>query len=174
MCKTTPTRWVLVTLILILIAAGGCCRRGATTADLQPDDLAWRPYIHDDLGFSLDIPETFETRAREHGSHTRFDYRDGTPVRVLWLSEEEGVGRGLWHGRPPEAAVMIGGRNGHRYAYDHTDGPFCSRRIAYVLPHRGKELAIEFPCADDLDRVQRRVLWSLRFVPDDSGLLSLG
>ncbi len=56
MGNTTQSRWAVA--VLILVAVWGCCRRSATTADLEPDGLEWRPYIHDDLGFSLDIPES--------------------------------------------------------------------------------------------------------------------
>jgi hypothetical protein len=58
----------------------------------------------------------------------------------------------------------VDGRDGRRHVYDHSDGPFVSRTVAYVFPHRGRQLGLEFRTdADVLDAVQAEMLASLRF-----------
>ena len=51
-------------------------------------------------------------------------------------------------------SVIPAGIPGRQYIYTHYDGPFGARMIAYVIPWRGKYLAVELRANGDPDAVQ--------------------
>lgn len=126
---------------------------------------AWASYAHPTLGYSLNYPDAFEVAAQDSNDAV-FTYQGRTTFRVVSATEEEARQRGLWGEHTPAEAVAVGGREGHRYAYDHWDGPSYVHTVVYVVPHRGKSLGVEFRTeADTADGVQRRVLGSISFLP---------
>lgn len=56
--------------------------------------------------------------------------------------------------------IELDGRPGKKYVYDHRDGPFRARTIAYVIPYRDKYLGLEFQTDRELYAVQLHILAS--------------
>jgi len=126
---------------------------------------AWDSYTHPTLGYRVAYPDVFDL-ADGRGDDVVFTYLGRPTFRVLYATEEEAGQRGLWGGQAPVETVAVGGREGHRYVYDHWDGPSYVHTVVYVVPLRGKALGVEFRTdADTVDDVQRRVLDSITFLP---------
>ncbi len=153
---------------LALLAAGltaACDRTSVVTQRLDPERLRWRTYTDRTLAYSIDYPEGFEMQVRDDGEaqlRVTGVYSTDVPARVVHATEEEARRRGLWARKFITGPATLGGRQGERYVYTHSDGPFYSRTVAYVVPHRGKMLGLEFRAEGDLDRVQQRMLASFR------------
>ena len=86
----------------------------------------------------------------------------GVPALVRLTTEKEGRARGAGFGHPEDGLDVLAGRPCRRIIYDHHDGPFASRTIAYVLPVGDRFLGLEFRSTGPLDPVQRRMLASFR------------
>jgi len=136
---------------------------------LEPGAVTWTTHVSDDLGYALDLPESFSVRDWGDGE-LAFQHDGHTVARLVWLSEEEADDRGLWPGRGTTAATTLGGRPAERHDYDHWDGPFREPTVSFVVPHRGKLLAIELRGDGAPDAVQRRMVESFRFVPTEDDI----
>ncbi len=146
-------------ILLLLAALTGC--RDAAPERLAPGPSGWKPVVSERLGVRLRVPSVFDVV--EEGDNLLLRYH-GTPARLILATPDEAARRGLWTTVAPGEAVRIAGRDGHRYVYNHHDGPFYSHTIAYVFSHRGRQLGIEFRTdADVLDAVQAEMLASLTF-----------
>lgn len=152
---------VVATLTAAALAALGCKVEGAEL----PAPVAWRTYENAALGVAFDIPEYFAVREDKGG--TLFRFQGGNAVLLRFVDQEEGRGRGLWIDEPPAGVTMLGGRSGQRYVYRHHDGPIYSVTEAYVVPHRGKQLGLEFRSQHD-HAVRERMLTSFRFLDDST------
>jgi len=153
--STLCARLFLATALAVTAACGG-----GSTRDLDPDRLQWVEYRHPTAGYSMSLPAVME--AREDGNDVLFGYDGGVPVLVRLTTEEEARGRGAWFGHAPEGPAHLDGIAGQRFIYQHTDGPFVSRTIAYVVPQGDRFLGLEFRCREELDPVQERILASFR------------
>ena len=148
-------RFVLLCLLTFL----GCQAHPPALPDASA--VRWARYEHRPLGVRLDVPEVFGKKY--HGDEVAFTY-NGTAARLVWVTEGEARRRGLWPLAEQGVPVTLGGRGGYRYAYDHPDGPVRSHTIAYVVPHRGRLLGLEFRTdADTLNTIGERMLKSLSF-----------
>ena len=143
---------------VVLLLCTACIGSPATPAMAE---TGWATYSHSDLDWTLEYPDVYSTDDFDKGSSVAFRY-DGPPaIRVSWLSEEEGRNRGLWFDHNPVGEITLGGLEGLRYSYIHTDGPFGSPTRSWVVPYRGKYLALEFRTENvELNDVQRRTLES--------------
>ena len=74
----------------------------------------------------------------------------------------------MWFGHAPANEIELGGKKGFKYTYDHYDGPFYSRTIAYVIAYRGKYLGLEFRTDRDLDAIYQDILASFEFTQSQS------
>lgn len=154
------TRRLGVRFVLTCLLALTGCR---AEAPVLPDSstVAWASYHHAPLGVRLDVPVAFGKKSR--GDEVAFTY-NGTAARLVWVTEEEARERGLWPRADHHTAASLGGRGGFHYVYDHPDGPVLSRTIAYVVPHRGRLLGLEFRTdADTLGSIGQRMLESFSF-----------
>ena len=148
---------VVATLAAVALTSLGCRVEGAEL----PAPAAWRSYQNAALGVAFDIPEYFVVQEDRGG--TLFRFQGGNAVLLRFVDEQDGRGRGLWIDEPPAGATTLGGRAGNRYLYRHHDGPVYSVTEAYVVPHRGKQLGLEFRSQND-GVVRERMLASFRFL----------
>lgn len=129
---------------LIIVAAAlalvGCLSAPPAWPGLE--NVKWATYGRADVGFSVDYPESF--RPQQIGDDTVFYYQDFPIFRVLLVDEPAARERGLWVVSGPLDTVTVAGRAARRYVYDHSDFMTYTPTIAYVLPHAGKQLGIEF------------------------------
>ena len=149
-------RLILATTLALATAVCG----GGSTRSLDPDSLVWAEYRHPQAGYSMSLPG--ELHPQEDGDGVFCRYDGGVPVLVRLTSEEEARGTGAWFGHEPDGPATLDGLPGQRIIYEHWDGPFAVRTIAYVVPVGDRFLGLEFRTASDLDPVQERILASFR------------
>lgn len=154
-------RYCLITLVLgANLLLPGCCHENVPPLETQkPDALTWAAYTHSTIPYSLRYPELFSVDEEKAGS-VFFRYGCGVPVVVRFHDEKEGRRRGAWFGHEPVEDIRLYGHAGKKYIYDHNDGPFSVRTVAYVIPFRDKFLALEFRTPGELNAVQERILES--------------
>lgn len=157
-CRSRRAAWLLAAMFSTVL--GACCSPPSPTRVLDPARVEWRRYEDPILQYAIDYPSEFEVSSREGEVLFRWG---GVPVRVAFESEEEGRRRGLWFGQAPVRAATLGGRPAQVYAYEHREGPFCSRTVAFVVEHRGKFLGLEFRTPAALTRIQAHMRKSFRF-----------
>ena len=138
--------WFWITLIglpfagLIVLAMLPTLRPDMPRVDASR--TTWSHYSHQELGFSLDVPDAMKI---EEGSEGIVLSVEGVGlVFVSFISESEADDRGLWGGRDPAANTQLGGVAGKKYVYDHFDALAGVHTIAYVVPWRDRFLALEF------------------------------
>lgn len=150
-----------------LAAYGVIALAGACTVDdppaPAPGTFEWTEYRDSRLGVRLAVPDVYRPRVDGDGSAVFFESPRGIPVKLYWTTESEASGRGLWFGSSPAGEIRLDGVDGHLFAYSHCDGPLCSPMRSYVVPYRGKQLALEFRSSGDLHPVHRRILESIEF-----------
>lgn len=130
--------------------------------------VQWENYTSPALGYSLSIPRAYTLNEYADGYFTIFRHKGSPAVRVNFTNAAEGKKRGLWFDHEAAGEIELGGRKGVKYIYDHYDGPFSSRTIAYVIAYRGKYLGLEFRTDRDLDEVYEHILSSFEFIGDQS------
>jgi hypothetical protein len=135
------------------------CR--ANPAKIALAEVVWTRYSNPVLGYSLDYPDTYTLT--EGGNHILLGYHSDPQVLVRYTDEAEGRQRGLWFGHAPADSIQLGGRPGKKYEYDHGDGPFYSRTIAYVVDYRDRYLGLEFRTNNELNDVEKQILQSFKF-----------
>jgi hypothetical protein len=151
-------RHLLTLAVPLLVLAVGCRAR---PFDL-PQPSAFHPYTSGPLGVTLEVPDFLQ--AEEIGdSMVVFRYEGRNAALLRWFDEQEGRRRGIWYGHPPAGHVMLAGRPGLLYHYEHDDGPIWDLTDAYVVPYRGKQLGLEFRTRHDA-AVRERMLRTFRFV----------
>ena len=132
-------RW-LVRCFLLATMLAGC--ESPPPAWPAAESVTWATYARADVGFSVDYPKTF--RPEQLGDDTVF-YYNGFPIfRVLLVDEQAARERGLWVISRPVATLTLAGQTAQRYVYDHGDFVTYTPTIAYVVPHAGKQLGVEF------------------------------
>jgi hypothetical protein len=117
-------------------------------------------------GYTMDVPDRYTPHETRGSVLFRDDGR--VPLKVYFITEEEGRGRGLWFGEESIGEIRRAGRAGRGYDYSHCDGPLCSRMRSYVIPLRGKFLALEFRSDGELNEVSRRILESFSVTPEEA------
>jgi len=148
---------ILFMLSLLLL---GCCKEDVPPlSEQQPEQLTWVSYTHPALPYSLRYPNLFNAEEEKEGS-VFFRYGCGVPVVMRFHDEKEGRRRGAWFGHEPAGDIQLSNRAGKKYIYEHQEGPFSTRTVAYVVEYRGKFLGLEFRTPDELNAVQARLLES--------------
>ena len=142
-------------LLLALLSLAGCSLSGPP--HLDPATVQWASTEIPSLGVTVAYPAVYAPAAQD-GSYVPFRYRQFTPLIIRWVDESEGRKSGLWFTSTPRGAIELGGVPGQEYIYTHYDGPFGARMVAYVIPWRGRFLAVEIRTNGDLDPVQRQIL----------------
>jgi len=158
------SRYRLAGFIPSALTAGALLFQGCLGAPDTPraGTFAWKTYRNDAIGVSLEYPDAYQPYELESGVDVAFKLHGSPAIRLSLRSEADSRHHGLWAGSEPVADALFAGRQGKRYAYDHYDGPFGSPVLAFVIPHEGKFLALEFRTMNsDLDDVQRRILESV-------------
>lgn len=157
---------VLVALALLSTSLAGC---RVEPIELPPAK-SWRTYESPALGVALEVPDFFAIKEYDHGA--LFRLHGANAVLLRFVDPAEAKRRGLWVGTPPAGPIQLGGRAGQRYVYPHGDGPVYSVTEAYVVPHRGKELGLEFRTRGDA-AIREHMLASFRFL-DETAATTLG
>jgi hypothetical protein len=103
--------------------------------------LEWTSYSDERIGFSIAVPAAFTVDSDEDSMLFRLD--GTTLVHVGWLDEATADARGLWADHEPVSDIMLGGRPGKHYVYNHYQLFRGARTHAWVVPHRGRYLAVE-------------------------------
>lgn len=156
-------------IAVVALAPVGC------SVDAPPEPTAgtfeWTEYANEAAGFVMDVPDAYQPDEEPSGRSVLFRTDEGVPVKVYWITAEEGEGRGLWFGETPTGPARLGGLGASLYEYRHCDGPFCSRIVSYVVPHRGRHLALEFRSDGALNATNLRILESFRLASSEAGLL---
>ena len=70
----------------------------------------------------------------------------------------------LWPDEDMVGDFQINGENYAHYDYNHCDGPFCMRTLAYVRLHNENKIVVEFRTNNNLDKVQEEILRSFRLL----------
>jgi len=149
--------------VLTVIAGSLLPAIGCTTPDpTEPESgtFEWVTYENGAAGFALDVPSVYTADAQADGHTVLFRVDRGVPVKVYWTTEAESEGHGLWFGHTPVGEIVLSGLEGQSYEYIHCDGPFCSPMKSYVVPLRGRFLALEFRSSGPLHGVNQHILKS--------------
>ena len=128
----------------------------------MPPAHGWHVYTSPALHVAVDVPDYMETVEGGEGMTAFRLPHGGNAVLLRWADKAEQERRGLWAGNAPLGPCALGGRAGEHFRYRHYDGPIYSVTDAYVVPHMGKDLALEFRTTQD-GPVKRRMLASFRF-----------
>ncbi len=149
----------LLAAVILTLFLAGC--KSAPPAWPALTGVHWATYTRDDVGFSIDYPDSF--RPEQIGDDTVF-YASGFPIfRVLLVDDKAAKQRGLWVISQPIDMVTVAGQPAQRYAYDHGDFITYTPTIAYVMPWHGKQLGVEFRIdGDSLNETARHMLDSFR------------
>lgn len=143
------------------MATSVCLTIACTTPDPPSPAVGtfeWIAYQNDTVGFALEVPSSYRANIKADGHAWLFRGERGVPVKIYWTTALESKGHGLWFGEPPVREIALAGHNGQLYEYSHCDGPFCSRMKSYVVPLRGRFLALEFRSSGPLDDVNQHIL----------------
>ena len=155
------TPWITMSALLgPVILAIGCTM--PDPPEPEAGTFEWATYENGTVGFVLEFPNTYRAETQEGGYSVLFRTDRGVPVKVYWTTEEESKGHGLWFGKTPIGEISLARHAGHLYEYTHCDGPLCSTMKSYVVPLRGRYLALEFRSAGRLHDVNRRILDSFQ------------
>jgi hypothetical protein len=125
---------------MLMLLLGGCL--SSPPPFPAPGTFQWATYTHATLPYTLSYPDVFTVHT--FGNTTAFRYGDTFVMRVVFVDATEARKRGLWASHTPQGPIRLGGIEGQRYTYDHHDGPFYIRTIAYVVPYRDRYLGLEF------------------------------
>ncbi len=145
-------------LLLALAVLAGC--RQPVPPQLDFDQTRFEVTRSDELGLSVEHPARY--RATLDGNSLILSDGGLTAVRLTLATRAEARNRGLWAQADPVGDTGFGGTRGTWYRYRHWDGPSWVPTLAYVVPHRGLELGVEFrTTAHEFDAVHRHILASL-------------
>ncbi len=151
-----PVRCIFLFAVVLVAACEG-------TPPPAPDlnTVVWERYRDDQIGFSVEHPDVYETDRHHGGVLLR---HDGYPVvAISYADEDEADRRGLWADHKAVGNVELAGITGKRYVYDHWDGPAYMHTVSFVIPWQGRYLALEFRTKNEtLDPVQQRIQESFR------------
>lgn len=150
-------RLLVAIVVLSLLPLLGCKVDPAPSLEIA--GTSWRTF-DSPLGFSIDYPDAYQVTDMG-GGQPAFEYRGTIAARVVWVTEEEGLRRGLWFAAQPQKEMTMAGLRAQYYTYDHGDGPFFSTTHAVVIPHRGQFLGLELR-TDGVDAVGQRMIDSVR------------
>ena len=150
----------------LLVLGLAACQQ-SPLPEMPLDQVRWNSYSDPRLGVRFQYPDTLE--AVDEGEAGMFlRYRGGTNVRLVWTDLQTAREHGLWVGHEPVAQASLGGRPASKYLYQHWDGPSFVMTESYVVPYRGKYLALEFRPGGLPEQGRSRLLESFRFLEGNS------
>lgn len=164
---STPRRIGVLAVVAQLLVATGCMM--PDPPEPSAGSFEWATYENGTVGFSMEFPSVYRADTQAGARSVLFRGDRGVPVKVYWTTEAEAEGRGLWFGEDPKGEITLAGHEGVLYEYTHCDGPFCSRMKSYVVPLRGRLLALEFRSDGPLHDVNRHMLDSFRLAEAAEG-----
>lgn len=154
---------MLRTLVALAVAVWtlATCEQDIEPMIADVDAVEWVAYENRELGIRLEHPARWRVEAG--ATSIRFEGEVATAMRVTLIEASEAEDRGLW-GRTPVVRVDTAGVLAYRfYRYRHYDGPAYVPTLAFVVPHRGVELGVEFRTrSEEPGPVEHRILGSLR------------
>ena len=156
----TPQLVLVAAIAGSLLPATGCTM--PDPAEPETGTYEWSVYENSTVGFALEFPSVYRADTQEGRHEVLFRSDRGVPVKVYWTTEAKAKGHGLWFGETPIGEVTLAGLEGQQYEYTHCDGPFCSTMKSYVVPWRGRHLALEFRSSEPLHEVNRHILSSFQ------------
>jgi hypothetical protein len=134
-----------------------------------PAPRSWREFQDPALHVALDVPANFVARPVPDG--TSFSIPDvGTfaVLRSAAIADEER--HHLFVHDTPLGTAPVAGIAAEHFRYRHYDGPFYCVSDAFVVPHAGKRIALEFRTAragggrrEIGEAMKHRMLASFRF-----------
>jgi len=142
-----------------LLLSAGCEMPSKPFQELQMNEVEWTVYQDPVLSYSLRYPTVLRPSPSPEGE-VFFRYGWGVPVLVRFTDEAEGRKRGAWFGNAPVGKTSLAGHAGEKFIYEHSDFGSNARTVGYVIPYRGKFLALEFRAANELSEVQQQILSS--------------
>jgi len=126
-----------------------------------PPPHGWREFRDPVLGVTLEIPDDYGILPVPEGiSFFVPDVGTAAVLRPAATVDEERHHFAV--GDTPLGTVMVAGRPAEHFRYRHFDGPIYCVTDAYVIPHGGRRIALEFRTIRG-DAVKRHVLASMRF-----------
>lgn len=156
------TAATLAFALTFALTLGGCSPRGFDWPEVAAD--GWTVYVNERVGYHLKVPDICDVEEHDDGRTVLFRFRGAPIIAVNFVDEVEGDQRGLWTGHEPSGEVELAGRHGHRYRYDHYDGPFGMQTVSYVVPHRDRFLGVELRTGEpEPTTIQQTILDSLSF-----------
>ncbi len=167
MLLTKPSLILCAAGLVAIMMVSGC----QSPAPALPafDTVAWSVYHDDNVGYSLAYPDSFVVKTYGDGE-VAFTTDGHTAFRVAFVTDWEADKRGLWVKHQPVEAMDIAGRPGHKYIYDHYDGPFSAHTVTYAIEYSGKLLGLEFRTNNNmLNDVQKHVLDSFTVAEPNAG-----
>ena len=149
----------LMLLGTLLPGSFGCRMTSTFWEDENSRNLQLATYRNAILPYSLDYPSGLMPDDENNGT-VFFRSDRGVPLVVRYHDEAEGKRRGAWFEYEPVGETELAGRKGQKYIYDHWEGPFHTRTIAYVIAYRGKFLGLEFRTPGELTEIQKQIVES--------------
>lgn len=142
--------------VLAAVALAVACTVGEPP-EPEAGSYEWTTYTNEAAGFTMEVPDVYGPYEQAGGRAVLFRWARDVPVKAYWTTATEAEHRGLWFGESPAGAATLGGLDGDRYEYTHCDGPVCSRMVSFVVPWRGRQLALEFRSDGELNATNRRI-----------------
>ena len=130
--------------------------------NLDYNKTKWKTYINHRFGFKIKYPAYY--RVHEYREEVIFRYDNFPVLLVRSVSNNSRKKDWLWKPEDANGNVIINGETWNHYLYNHCDGPYCMRTLAYVSMHREKEIGVEFRTNKKLDQVQQEILESFRLL----------
>jgi hypothetical protein len=158
--KSTVKKMNLLIITILLIA--GCRNEGHP--NLSINEVEWKEYSNEKIGYSVSIPEVYTVQEWEDGRGVMFRLQGNQPMMLIRFSTaEEDEHSGIWYNHYPIKKIELAGLLGHFYDYYHFDGPSGIHTRSYVIPYKKKNLGVEFRTFD-IGPVEEKILSTLTLI----------
>ena len=158
--KSTVKKINLLIITILLIA--GCRNEGHP--NLSINEVEWKEYSNEKIGYSVSIPEVYTVQEWEDGRGVMFRLQGNQPMMLTRFSTaEEDEHSGIWYNHYPIKKIELAGLLGHFYDYYHFDGPSGIHTRSYVIPYKKKNLGVEFRTFD-IGPVEEKILSTLTLI----------
>jgi len=158
--KSTVKKINLLIITILLIA--GCRNEGHP--NLSINEVEWKEYSNEKIGYSVSIPEVYTVQEWEDGRGVMFRLQGNQPMMLIRFSTaEEDEHSGIWYNHDPIKEIELAGLPGHFYDYYHFDGPSGIHTRSYVIPYHNKNLGIEFRTIE-IGPVEEKILSSFTLI----------
>ena len=158
--KSTVKKINLLIITILLLA--GCRNKGHP--NLSINEVEWKEYSNEKIGYSVSIPEVYTVQEWEDGRGVMFRLNGNQPMMLIRFgTEEEDKHRGIWYNHEPIKQIELAGISGEYYNYYHFDGPSGIHTRSYVIPYKKKNLGVEFRTFD-IGPVEEKILSTLTLI----------